>query len=222
MRELYDGSIAVHFIEKLEFVRIFFNFSQDDKNFSVPIQSIVDYWRGVWHCFLGIAPCQSHILAKADVGKKTGVEFLENVDLQENAKTIMDRTQKLWRSTTNVEHPDITAKCHQEQETHSLWTYYKEERYKASSAKMKINRRRGKRSPRTNWKHNIDWTQMSYNLSPPQLLTIYKISDSTFLEHCSHIWGGAANSSLRLLDKVQSKAISLTNNPNITNSLLSR
>ena len=41
------------------------------------------------------------------------------------------------------------------------------------------------------------------------------------LEYCSHVWGGAPKSSLNLLDRVQSKAISLINNPNLTNSLQS-
>ena len=37
----------------------------------------------------------------------------------------------------------------------------------------------------------------------------------------SHVWGGAPKSSLNLLDRVQSKAIRLINNPNLTNSLQS-
>ena len=39
------------------------------------------------------------------------------------------------------------------------------------------------------------------------------------LEYCSHVWGGAPKSTLCLLDKVQSKAIRLINNPNLTKSL---
>ena len=39
------------------------------------------------------------------------------------------------------------------------------------------------------------------------------------LEYCSHIWGGAPKSTLCLLDKVQSRAIRLINNPNLTTSL---
>ena len=39
------------------------------------------------------------------------------------------------------------------------------------------------------------------------------------LEYCSHFWGGAPKSTLCLLDKVQSKAIRLINNPNLTKSL---
>ena len=39
------------------------------------------------------------------------------------------------------------------------------------------------------------------------------------LECCSRVWGGAPKSTLCLLDKVQSKAIRLINNPNLTKSL---
>ena len=55
--------------------------------------------------------------------------------------------------------------------------------------------------------------------SPSQLLTIYKFQICPSLEYCSHIWVGAPKSALHLLDKVQSKAIRLINNPNLTNSL---
>ena len=57
--------------------------------------------------------------------------------------------------------------------------------------------------------------------SPSQLLTIYKSQAPPSLEYCSHVWGGAPKSSLHLLDRVQSKAIRLINNPNLTNSLQS-
>ena len=57
--------------------------------------------------------------------------------------------------------------------------------------------------------------------SPSQLLTIYKSQIRPSLEYCSHVWGGAPKSSLNLLDRVQSKAIRLVNNPNLTNSLQS-
>ena len=57
--------------------------------------------------------------------------------------------------------------------------------------------------------------------SPSQLLTIYKSQIRPYLEYCSHVWGGAPRSSLHLLDKVQSKAIRLINNPNLTKSLQS-
>ena len=57
--------------------------------------------------------------------------------------------------------------------------------------------------------------------SPLQLLTIYKSQIRPSLEYCSHVWGGVPNSSIHLLDKVQSKAIRLINNPNLTNFLQS-
>ena len=50
------------------------------------------------------------------------------------------------------------------------------------------------------------------------LLTKYKkILPS--LEYCSHVWGGAPKSTLCLLNKVQSKAICLNNDPGLTKSL---
>ena len=58
-------------------------------------------------------------------------------------------------------------------------------------------------------------------LTPSHLLTIYKSQTRPSLEYCSHVWGGAPKSSLHLLDRVQSKAIRLINNPNLTNSLQS-
>ena len=57
--------------------------------------------------------------------------------------------------------------------------------------------------------------------SPSQLLTIYKSQIRPSLEYYSHVWGGAPNSSLHLLDRVQSHAIRLINNSNLTNSLQS-
>ena len=57
--------------------------------------------------------------------------------------------------------------------------------------------------------------------SPSQLLTIYKCQIRPSLEYCSHIWGGAPRSSLHLLDKAQSKAVRLINNPSLTRSLQS-
>ena len=57
--------------------------------------------------------------------------------------------------------------------------------------------------------------------SPSQILTIYKSQIRPSLEYCSHVWSGAPKSSLNLLDRVQSKAIRLINNPNLTNSLQS-
>ena len=57
--------------------------------------------------------------------------------------------------------------------------------------------------------------------SPSQLLTIYKSQSRPSPIYCSHVWGGAPRSSLHLLDKVQSKAIRLINNPSLTKSLQS-
>ena len=54
-----------------------------------------------------------------------------------------------------------------------------------------------------------------------QLLTIYKSQIRPSLKYCSNVWGGAPKSSLHFLDRVQSKAICLINNPNLTNSLQS-
>ena len=53
------------------------------------------------------------------------------------------------------------------------------------------------------------------------LETIYKSQIRPSLEYCSHVWGGAPKSALHLYDKVQSKAIHLISNPNLTNSLQS-
>ena len=57
--------------------------------------------------------------------------------------------------------------------------------------------------------------------SPSQLLTIYKSQIRPSLVYCSHVWGGAPKSSLHFLDRVQSKAIRLINNPSLTNTLQS-
>ena len=55
----------------------------------------------------------------------------------------------------------------------------------------------------------------------PQLLAICKSQIRPSLEYCSHVWGGAPNSSLHLVDRAQSKATHLINNPNLTSSLQS-
>ena len=55
--------------------------------------------------------------------------------------------------------------------------------------------------------------------SSSHLLTTYKCQIRPSLEYCSHVWGGAPKSTLCLLDKFQSKAIRLINNPNLTKSL---
>ena len=57
--------------------------------------------------------------------------------------------------------------------------------------------------------------------SSSQLLTIYKSQIRPSLDYCSHVWSGAPRSSLHFLDKVQSIAIHLTNNPSLTKSLQS-
>ena len=54
--------------------------------------------------------------------------------------------------------------------------------------------------------------------SPSQLLNIYKSGIRPSQEYCSHVWGGAPRSSLHLLDKVQSTATRLINNPSLTKS----
>ena len=55
--------------------------------------------------------------------------------------------------------------------------------------------------------------------SSSHLLSIYKSQIRPSLEYCSHVLGGAPKSTLCLLEKVQSKAIRLINNPNRTKSL---
>ena len=55
--------------------------------------------------------------------------------------------------------------------------------------------------------------------SSSHLLTIYRSQIRLSLEHCSHVWGGAPKSTLCLLENVQSTAIRLINNPNLTTSL---
>ena len=55
--------------------------------------------------------------------------------------------------------------------------------------------------------------------SSSHILTIYMSQIRPSLEYCSHVWGGASKSTLCLLEKVQSKAIRLINNPNLTKSL---
>ena len=57
--------------------------------------------------------------------------------------------------------------------------------------------------------------------SPSQLLATCKSQIRPSLEYCSHVWGGVPKSSLHLLDRVESKAIHLVNNPNLTNSVQS-
>ena len=53
--------------------------------------------------------------------------------------------------------------------------------------------------------------------SSPQLLQIYKGLIRPCMEYCSHIWGGST--STYILDRVESKAIRLINEPTLTSSL---
>ena len=76
----------------------------------------------------------------------------------------------------------------------------------------------------SNAKHasqKLGFLSRAHGYFSPQLLAIYKSQIRPSLEYCSHVWGGAPNSSLHLLDRAQSKAILLINNPNLTNSLQS-
>ena len=66
-------------------------------------------------------------------------------------------------------------------------------------------------------------TQTIMNFSSTTFLnqskpSIYKSHIRPSLKYCSHVWGGAPNSTLCLLDKVQYKAICLINYPNLTKS----
>merc|ERR1712237_80106 len=53
--------------------------------------------------------------------------------------------------------------------------------------------------------------------SSEQLLQLYKGLIRPCMEYFSHIWGGSPSTSL--LDKVESKAVRLINDPNLTSSL---
>lgn len=88
-------------------------------------------------------------------------------------------------------------------------------------------------SPDLNWKTHISsiakgasrklgflFRARSYFTSA-QLLTLYKSQIRPSIEYCSHVWGGAPQSSLSLLDKIQAKAIRLINSSNLTNNLQS-
>ena len=67
----------------------------------------------------------------------------------------------------------------------------------------------------------INWNVLHTFTLDVTALTIYKSLIHPSLEYRSHVWGGAPKSSLNLLDRIQSKAICLINNPNLTNSLQS-
>nr|CAH7741297.1 unnamed protein product [Callosobruchus chinensis] len=49
--------------------------------------------------------------------------------------------------------------------------------------------------------------------SPSNLVTLYKAQIRPSLEHCSHIWGAAAPTTLSILDAVQRRAIRLIGDP---------
>ena len=57
--------------------------------------------------------------------------------------------------------------------------------------------------------------------SSTQRLTLYKAQVRPLLEYCSHVWGGAALSTLALLDRVQTKAIRFVGDLNLINKLQS-
>ena len=52
-----------------------------------------------------------------------------------------------------------------------------------------------------------------------QLLTLYKSQVRPIVEYCSHIWGGSPPSVLKLIDRIQRKAIKLINNESLTKKL---
>ena len=55
--------------------------------------------------------------------------------------------------------------------------------------------------------------------SPQQLLTLYKSQVRPGLEYCSHVWGSAPKSTLKLLDSVQKRAVRLIGDTKLTDSL---
>ena len=57
--------------------------------------------------------------------------------------------------------------------------------------------------------------------TPEQLLTLYKSQVRPTLEYCSHIWGGAPKTTLKLLDSVQRRAVRLINKHSLTGTLQS-
>lgn len=58
-------------------------------------------------------------------------------------------------------------------------------------------------------------------LSSQHIVTLYKSEIHPSIEYCSHIWSGASKTSLRLLDKIQVKAIRLIDNINLSYTLQS-
>ena len=57
--------------------------------------------------------------------------------------------------------------------------------------------------------------------TPSHLLILYKSQVRPLLEYCSHVWGGAPSCYLSVLDRLQSKAVRLVNDAQLTNSLQS-
>ena len=55
--------------------------------------------------------------------------------------------------------------------------------------------------------------------SSRDLLLLYKAQVRPLMEYCSHIWGGAPATSLKILDKVQARAIRLINDVKLTSYL---
>ena len=57
------------------------------------------------------------------------------------------------------------------------------------------------------------------HMSSSHILTIYKSRICPSLEYWSHVWGGAPNSTLCLLEKVRSRDVRLINNHNLAKSV---
>jgi hypothetical protein len=57
--------------------------------------------------------------------------------------------------------------------------------------------------------------------TPSQLLILYKSQVRPLMEYCCHIWGGAPASALAILDRLQSKAIRLIGDPDLSSNLQS-
>ena len=57
--------------------------------------------------------------------------------------------------------------------------------------------------------------------TPDQRLTLYKAQVRPLMEYCCHVWGGAPQSHLSILDRLQKKAIRIIDDPELTCSLIS-
>jgi len=55
--------------------------------------------------------------------------------------------------------------------------------------------------------------------SPSNLYTLYVSQIRPCMEYCSHIWGSASPSTLKILDSIQRKAVRLIDDPNLTGRL---